>query len=142
MARYEHLPIYKQALDVAVHFEKVVAGFSRYHKYTLGTELRNASRAVLAQIAAVNGESNKQPGLVALRKQLDELLILVRLAKEVNAFRHFKAYQYAVEQVVAVCRQNEGWLRSINPGQGKPAARGPESNRPRRKPRRDSSEPS
>jgi hypothetical protein len=39
MARYEHLPIYKQALDVAVYFERVVAGFSRYHKYTLGTEL-------------------------------------------------------------------------------------------------------
>ena len=35
MARYEHLPIYKQAMDVAVHMEKVVAGFSRYHKYTL-----------------------------------------------------------------------------------------------------------
>ncbi len=34
MARYEHLPIYKQAMDVAVHFEKVVAGFSRYLKYT------------------------------------------------------------------------------------------------------------
>jgi hypothetical protein len=47
MARYEHLPIYKHALDVAVHFEKVVASFSRYHKYTLGTELRNASHAVL-----------------------------------------------------------------------------------------------
>ena len=41
VARYEHLSIYKQALDVAVHFENVVAGFSRYHKYTLGTELRN-----------------------------------------------------------------------------------------------------
>ena len=47
MARYEHLPIYKAALDLAVHFEKLVAGFSRYHKYTLGTELREASRAVL-----------------------------------------------------------------------------------------------
>jgi len=44
VARYEHLPIYKQALDVVVHFEKVVAGFSRYHKYALGTELRNKSR--------------------------------------------------------------------------------------------------
>ncbi len=35
MARYEHLPIYKAALDVTLHFERVVAGFSRYHKYTL-----------------------------------------------------------------------------------------------------------
>ena len=38
MARYEHLPIYKKAFDLAVHFEKVAAGFSRYHKYTLGTD--------------------------------------------------------------------------------------------------------
>ncbi len=52
MARYEHLPIYKQAMDVAVHFEKVVAGFSRYHKYTLGAELRNQSRAVVALAVA------------------------------------------------------------------------------------------
>jgi hypothetical protein len=32
MARYEHFPIYKAALDVAVHFERIVARFSRYHK--------------------------------------------------------------------------------------------------------------
>jgi len=30
-----------------VHFKKLVAGFSRCHKYTLGTELRAGSRAVL-----------------------------------------------------------------------------------------------
>jgi hypothetical protein len=41
MARHEHLPIYKAALDMAVHFEKLVAGFSRHHKYTMGTELGN-----------------------------------------------------------------------------------------------------
>ena len=41
MARYEHLPIYKAALDVAVGFENLLVGFSRYHKYTLGSELRN-----------------------------------------------------------------------------------------------------
>ena len=40
MARYEHLPIYKAALDLTVHLEKLVAGFSRHHKYTLGTEMR------------------------------------------------------------------------------------------------------
>jgi hypothetical protein len=40
MARHEHLPIYKAALDRTVHFEKLVAGFSPYHKYTLGIEPR------------------------------------------------------------------------------------------------------
>jgi hypothetical protein len=54
MARYEHLPIYKQALDAATHFETVVAGFSRYHKYTLGTELRNKSREALALVVRAN----------------------------------------------------------------------------------------
>jgi hypothetical protein len=32
VARYEHLPIYKKALDLAVHFENTMVGFSRYHK--------------------------------------------------------------------------------------------------------------
>ena len=40
MARYEHLPIYRAAFDLAVHMEKIVRHFSRYHKYSLGTELR------------------------------------------------------------------------------------------------------
>lgn len=81
MARYEHLPIYKQAMDVAVHVEKVVAGFSRYHKYSLGTELRQKSREIVARIIRANGERDKAPALRALRGQLEELLILIRLAK-------------------------------------------------------------
>ncbi len=113
MARYEHLPIYKQAMDVAVHFEQVVAGFSRYHKYTLGTELRNKSREIVSQIIRANAERDQAPKLIGLRGQLDELFILIRLAKEVQAFKSFTAYQFTVEQVASVCRQNEGWLREV-----------------------------
>jgi len=54
MARYEHLPIYKQAMDVAIHFEKVASGFSRYHKYTLGIGLRNANREIVSLIVQAN----------------------------------------------------------------------------------------
>jgi hypothetical protein len=114
VARYEHLPIFKQALDVAVHFEKMVAGFSRYHKYTLGTELRNQSRRVVALVVKANAACDKRAHLLALREALDELLITVRIAKEAKAFKSFPAFQYAIEQVVSVCRQNEGWLRSLS----------------------------
>ena len=120
MARYEHLPIYKKAMDVAVHFEKVAAGFSRYHKYTLGTDLRNKSREIVSVIAQANSATEKLPRLLDLRSRLEELLILVRLCKEVRAFKSFKAYQFAVEEVTAVGRQNEGWIRSVRKKQGGP----------------------
>src|SRR3972149_3367664 len=46
MAQYEHLPIYKKAFDMTIYIENAVRGFSRYHKYTLGTDLRDISRTV------------------------------------------------------------------------------------------------
>ncbi len=45
MARYEHLPIYKAAFDFNVYVEQIVRHFSRYHKYTPGTELRARNRS-------------------------------------------------------------------------------------------------
>ncbi|HRH80231.1 MAG TPA: four helix bundle protein [Thiobacillaceae bacterium] len=116
MARYEHLPIYKAALDAAVHFEQVVACFSRYHKYSLGTELRHASRAVVEQVIRANSARERMPELIRLRDGLERVLVLLRLAKEVKAFRSFQAYQHAAELVVKVCRQNEGWIRSVEQG--------------------------
>ncbi|HNO14334.1 MAG TPA: four helix bundle protein [Accumulibacter sp.] len=112
MARYEHLPIYKAALDVAVGFEKLVVGFSRYHKYTLGSELRNGSRRVLEQVVRANGARERLPELLVLHERLDSLLLTMRLAMEVRAFKGFKAYAHMVEQVSSVCRQNEGWIKS------------------------------
>ena len=112
MARYEHLPIYRDALALAVHFEQIVMGFSRYHKYTLGTELRNASRKTVSLIIQTNNQSDKQLGLLALRDHLEELLLLIRIAKETKAFKSFKAYCFCIEQTAKVCRQCEGWLKS------------------------------
>jgi hypothetical protein len=34
MARYEHRPIYKKAMDLTKYFEKIVRNFSHHHKYS------------------------------------------------------------------------------------------------------------
>lgn len=103
-------------MDVAVYFEKAVAGFIRYHKYTLGTDLRNKSREIVSLIVKANSTPEKLPLLQKLRERLEELVILIRLCKEVKAFKNFKSFQFAIEEVVFVSRQNEGWLKSARSG--------------------------
>jgi hypothetical protein len=45
--KYENLPIYKSAMDFCVHMESVVRGFEKYHKYTIGVDLRNESTNII-----------------------------------------------------------------------------------------------
>jgi len=40
-AQAEHLPIYKASYDLCLYLEQVVRGFSRYHKYALGADIRD-----------------------------------------------------------------------------------------------------
>jgi hypothetical protein len=54
MARYEHLPIYRKAMDLTICFENIVRNFSRYNKYTLGSELREKSREIVELIIKTN----------------------------------------------------------------------------------------
>lgn len=111
MARYEHLPIYKKALDLTIYFEEIVRRFSRYQKYTLGTELRVKSREIVELIIKANSIREKLPMLLDLRDKLEGLKVLVRICKEVKAFHNFNSFEYAITMLVELSRQNEGWMR-------------------------------
>lgn len=88
-------------MDTAVYFEKVVAGFSRYHKYTLGADLRNKSREIVTLIAKADSSSDKVPRLCELRWNLEDLMVLARICQEIKAFKSFKAFQFAMEVVIS-----------------------------------------
>jgi len=67
MARYDYLPIYKKAFDLALYFETIVKNFSRYNKYMIGTDLRNkSSREICVCIAKANSLTNKKDVLQSL----------------------------------------------------------------------------
>jgi len=118
MAQYEHLPIYKAAFDLQIYFEGIVRNFSRYHKYTHGTALRNLAREVVMLIVRANNCGDKLPVLEELRIKLEELKIVIRICKEVKAFPNFNSFETSIRGVVGIARQNEGWVRSVSARQG------------------------
>ena len=104
MARYEHLPIYKTAMDLTVYLEQVVRNFSRYHKYTIGSDLRQQSRELVTVIIRANSRREKLSVLYELRERLEALLVLLRIGKEVQAFQKFTTYGRAAELTVKFLR--------------------------------------
>ena len=47
MARYEHLPVYKLAMEMGTTLQDVVRNFSRYNKYSIDSDLREISRRII-----------------------------------------------------------------------------------------------
>lgn len=114
MAQYEHFPIYKAAFDLLVYFEKIVKNFSRYNKYTHGKALREIAREILMLIVRANNTYNKRPVLEEVRIKTEELKVTVRVCKEVQAFPSFNSFETAINLVVEIAKQNEGWMRSLS----------------------------
>jgi len=113
MARYEHLPIFKAMMELAIHVERIASRFSKAHKYTLGSELRRMCHQALGTIAAANSVKDREGLLLELRQVLERIKIHLVLAREVQAFSHKEQFAQATRLVVEVSRQNEGWLRSV-----------------------------
>ena len=122
MAQTEHLPIYQAAYDLCLHLEQAVGRFGRAHRYGLGAELREGARRVLRLVVRANARRAKAPVLLELREAVEDLKVLCRLGHDVKAFSSFDAFEHASTQVVAIAKQNEGWLRSqghAGPGQSR-----------------------
>jgi hypothetical protein len=113
MARYEHLPIYLAAVESVVYFEGIVRNFSRYNKYTLGSDLRNKSRQIACQIMRVNSLRDKREGLEELVAYIEELKLLIRLCNEIRAFHNPNSYHQSSELIANLSRQAQAWNRSI-----------------------------
>ncbi len=109
---YEALPIYKAAADLVVLVDNVVRTFERYHKYTLGARLRDATVDIALLVARANRKHDREQLLPVLCERVEELKLLVNLGKEVRAFASFAQFVEVMEQVVLLARQAEGWRRS------------------------------
>jgi hypothetical protein len=117
MAHYRHLPVWKAALDLAVHLEHAVRRFPRYHKYTLGSELRQTAQRLCRLVARANDarDAARATALDELVSAVEEMKTLLTLAQEVKAFANFNEFAGATELVVSLGKQSGGWRRRVRP---------------------------
>ncbi len=111
---YENLPIFKKALEANLYIEDAVRGFARYHKYGIGSEMRQKARELLYSIPKVYYADDKQKALVSLRDISEELKIVIYLAKEFKALRDFRQFEILSRLARELARQSQGWLGSQN----------------------------
>jgi hypothetical protein len=107
---YDNLPIFKSALDLVVYIETIVKGFEKYHKYTVGEDLRNYSKELMFLIQRANMSEERVSELVNLRNKCEEVKMLIRVVKELKAFKSFKQFEYSSKLTMNICRQAQAWL--------------------------------
>ncbi len=110
---YDNLPIYKSALDLVVYVETIVKGFDKYHKYTIGEDLRNYSKELLFLIQRANMSSQREAELLKLRDKAEEVKMLIRITQELKVFKGFKQFEHCSKLSFEVCRQAQAWLGSV-----------------------------
>jgi hypothetical protein len=112
--RMQQMPLWRDASRLLLAIEEAVRHFPRYHKYTLGSDLRKQAMGVCRLIVrAYNDKAQRERQVARLVVVIDDLKIQIQLAKELRVFRHFREFQAIAELVVAVGKQSGGWRRRV-----------------------------
>jgi len=114
MHALKSMPIWRDASQLLVMIEQAVRHFPRYHKYALGTEMRQqAMRVCRLIVRAYHDKENRVTQVQRLNDAVDDLKIQIQLAKELMAFRHFQEFEAIATLAVAVGKQSGGWKRHL-----------------------------
>jgi len=117
--KLKQMPLWRDANRLLLLIEDAVRGFPRYHKYTLGSDLRKQAMNIVRLIArAVHDREGRAQHIKRLVFSIDDMKVLIQLGKEVKAFQNFTVFQAAAEIAVALGRQSGGWLRRMRPEAG------------------------
>lgn len=108
--QYDNLPIFRSCMQLVVYIETIVRRFEKYHKYTIGVDLRRRSQRMLFLIHRANTARQKETLLLRLRDGCEDMKMTIRIAKELQAFGGFKQFEESSRLCVEVCRQAQAWL--------------------------------
>ncbi|WP_295401492.1 four helix bundle protein [uncultured Thiocystis sp.] len=124
MNHLNHLPIWRDANRLLLAIEQAVRQFPRYHKYTLGSDLRRQAMTVCRLILRAADKGEDQLARVArVVDAVDDLKLQIQLGKELQAFQGFGQFQVIAELAVAVGKQSGGWRKRLAAADGQHCSR-------------------
>ena len=105
MPNYNNIPILRDARLMMVEVERIVKDFPRYHKYTLGTQLRKKAMQIYQLVSRViQHKQNRQRWIESLVYAVDDFKCFERLAR----------YSLALNKQSKSWQQNMGILAMQN----------------------------
>ncbi|MFD1216374.1 four helix bundle protein [Microbulbifer celer] len=115
MKPYQLPEIVKKSERLLVDIEQAVRGFARYHKYTLGTDMRRQAMAVLRMCHRAWRDRSRQLYWVnELVWAIDELKLSLQLGSQLHAFKSFKQFESLIRAAEEVGRCAGGWKRQLH----------------------------
>ena len=114
-SRFQPPPIIKAAERVALEIEQAVRRFSRYHRYQIGSDLRQ--RAITVFLNANNAwreKAHQAQWVGVLVRDIDALKQLLQLAKLVGAFTSFRQFEMLIRLAEGLGAQAGGWRRRLS----------------------------
>jgi hypothetical protein len=109
------LPIWRDSNRLVVEVELAVRNFARYHKYTLGTDLRRQAMGIMRLLTrALHDDTQRLRYVKRLVLAIDDLKVMLQMGKELRAFDNFRRFQQLAELAVGVGRQAGAWLKKLS----------------------------
>lgn len=124
-------PIYRDCRRLLVLTDDLVRRFSRYHKYTVGTDLSQSAMGIMRTVnQAVHDKPRQTQHVQALVWRVDDFKLTLQLSMDVGVFAHgqaastgharsgkgalgFQHFEQAATLAAAVGKQCGGWGQAL-----------------------------
>jgi len=105
----------KKSERLLADLEQAVKGFARYHKYTLGSEIRTQAMTVVRMChRAWRDKQRRSYWANELVWSVDELKLSLQLGAQIHAFRSFNQFELLIRAAEEVGRSAGGWKKDIH----------------------------
>ena len=105
------LTIFEKHYELTLWLYPTVSKFPKHQRFVLGQQLHSLCLAVLQDLLCAGQSLDKRPHLEQASVHLDQLRMLVRLAKDLR-FISVRQYGFAADKINEVGKMLGGWLRA------------------------------